>query len=100
MSVAASMRIELTVDAHHVQHIRACLANLAACTDVTVSPVISDWSRTGGCASGGIAPFRDIGSKVSMRFTADENLVAPLLKAGFGILGRDLMAYSQTRLAA
>lgn len=90
----------MTVDAKHVGLIRACLASQAACTDVTVTPVISGWARKPYGSSEAITPFLDIGSKVQIRFTADERLVEPLLRAGFAVLGMDLIPISETRLAA
>ncbi len=101
MSVAASnKRIEMMVDARHVHLIRACLANHAACTDVTVTPMLSGWSLKGCGPSRTATPFLEIGSKASIRFTADETLLAPLLKNGFGILAMDLIPITEAGVAA
>ena len=88
-------RVEVTVDAHHVPHIRSCLPDVA-CSDFTVSPVISGWSTRGYWSSE--HAFTAIGSKVAIRFTADEAIVRPLLANGFGILAMDLIPITQTAM--
>ena len=90
-------RVELTVDATHVPHIRSCLANMN-CEDFTVSPVISGWGMQGYWSSE--CKFADVGRKVAVRFSADEALVRPLIAKGFGILAMDLIPITETAIAA
>ena len=93
----AKKRIEMTVDANLVAHIRSCLAN-ADCEEFTVSPVISGWGVEGYWSSE--RKFADVGKKVAVRFTADEALVRPLIAKGFGILAMELIPITETAAAA
>jgi len=96
----AMKRVEMTVDSRHMAHIRSCLAERAACSDVSISPVIAGWGPRGYWSSEGVEAFSRIGEKVMIRFTASSALLDPLLRTGFGILAMELIPISETHLAA
>jgi len=98
MATTSKKRIEITVDVQHVVHIRSCLIAANACEDFTVAPVMSGWNTKGYWSSE--RAFGSIGAKVSVRFTANERLVAPLLRNGFGILAMTIIPISETTALA
>ena len=97
MSSGTKKRVEISVDAHLVPLIRAS-ATQSNCEDFTISPVISGWGPKGYWSSE--RAFASIGSKVTIRFTAEEELVRPMLANGFGILSMQLIHIGENSVAA
>ena len=88
-------RIQMAVDACHIAHIQATLADID-CEDVSLSPIISGWGIGGYWSSE--YTFAAVGRKIMVRFTADAAQIEPLLVTGFGILALEIIPISATHL--
>ena len=85
--------IEIIVNSRQIPHIKNCTRALE-CEDFSLAPVISGWGVGGYWSSE--ATFRQIGSRIRVRFIANSELVEPFLKNGFGLLAMDIVPMSAT----